>query len=75
MQGGAVPVPSSYIAKYNNYVDTIFGRINKVLKKNYDPVNVRLQTAPAQKKPTAAKNSSKYKKKQPTARPSSRNDE
>lgn len=74
MQGGAVPIPASYIAKYNNYVDTIFDRINKVLQKHYDPVNVRLETAPQKKKPTSAKHSTKYKRKQP-ARPSSRNDE
>lgn len=75
IQGKAVPVPSAYISKYNNYIDTIFERINNVLKKNYDPVNVRLQTAPSQKKkPGAAKHSSKYKKRHP-ARPSSRDDE
>jgi len=30
------------IYKYNRFVDGIFGRINKILKKSYDPVSVRL---------------------------------
>lgn len=39
-----VTLPPSYIVKYNRFVDNILGRINKILRKNYDPVNVRLQT-------------------------------
>jgi len=39
-----VTLPQSYVAKYNRFVDNILGRINKILRKNYDPVNVRLQT-------------------------------
>ncbi len=76
LQGAsAVSIPSSYITKYNKYVDSIFSRINKILKKNYDPVNVRLQTAPEQKKkPTASKTSTKQKKR-PSAKPSSRTDQ
>lgn len=41
-----VTLPPSYVAKYNRFVDNILGRINKILRKNYDPVNVRLQTPP-----------------------------
>ncbi|CAH1737711.1 unnamed protein product [Aphis gossypii] len=44
MASSPVTLPSSYVAKYNRFVDNILGRINKVLRKNYDPVNVRLQT-------------------------------
>nr|CAD7401298.1 unnamed protein product [Timema poppensis] len=35
-------VPPVYIAKYNRFVDNILTRINRILRKNYDPVNVRL---------------------------------
>lgn len=35
-------VPDVLIYKYNRFVDGIFGRINKILKKSYDPVSVRL---------------------------------
>lgn len=76
LQTNAVAVPSSYIIKYNKYVDSIFSKINKVLKKNYDPVNVRLQTVTDQKKkPTSVKTSSKYKKRPISGRPSSRTEE
>lgn len=44
MASNPVTLPSSYVTKYNRFVDNILGRINKVLRKNYDPVNVRLQT-------------------------------
>jgi hypothetical protein len=71
-EGGNVAVPASYISKYNKYIDSIFARINKVLKKNYDPVNVRLQTAPSTKKKTPTKAPTKNKKKPTSVRPSSR---
>lgn len=35
-------VPDVLIAKYNRFVDGIFERINSILQKNYDPVNVEL---------------------------------
>lgn len=35
-------MPQVYIAKYNKFVDTIIGRINKVLGKSFDPVRVKL---------------------------------
>lgn len=65
MVNNPVTLPPSYIAKYNRFVDNILGRINKILRKNYDPVNVRLQT-PTQttdnkKKGTAQKHKNKPK--------------
>lgn len=75
LPAGSVGVPTAYIAKYNKYIDSIFSRVNKVLKRNYDPVNVRLQTAPEnKKKPTGSKTSTKQKRKPVAARPSSRID-
>lgn len=44
MNNNPVTLPPSYVTKYNRFVDNILGRINKILRKNYDPVNVRLQT-------------------------------
>jgi methylglutaconyl-CoA hydratase len=58
-----VTLPPSYITKYNRFVDNILGRINKILRKNYDPVNVRLQT------PTPTDN----KKKGTTQKPKKKN--
>lgn len=66
MANNPVTVPPSYIAKYNRFVDNILGRINKILRKNYDPVNVRLQTPTEsntdnKKKGTAHKTKNKNK--------------
>lgn len=46
-----VPSPHFFSAvyKYNRYVDRIFDRISVILKKSYDPVNVRLSTSITQK--------------------------
>ncbi|KAG8222531.1 hypothetical protein J437_LFUL004567 [Ladona fulva] len=42
---GSGRVPASlYVAKYNRYVDSIIDRIRKVLRKSFDPVNVRLHS-------------------------------
>lgn len=41
-----------YISKYNRFVDKILDRVNKILKRSYDPVNVRLQNASDAKKTT-----------------------
>nr|XP_018915866.1 PREDICTED: acidic repeat-containing protein-like isoform X2 [Bemisia tabaci] len=41
---GGETVAPAYIAKYNRFIDTILMRVNKILKKSYDPVNVRLQS-------------------------------
>ncbi|XP_063240889.1 clumping factor A-like [Bacillus rossius redtenbacheri] len=54
-------VPPVYISKYNRFVDNVLGRINRVLKKNYDPVNVRLH--PPSDSKNNNKNSNKNKKK------------
>lgn len=35
-------VSAIYVAKYNKFVDNILGRINKILRTNYDPVTVKL---------------------------------
>ncbi|KAJ4432764.1 hypothetical protein ANN_21403, partial [Periplaneta americana] len=40
--GSGSVVPPVYITKYNRFVDNIMERINRILRKNYDPVNVRL---------------------------------
>ena len=38
----AAPMPDIFVGKYNKFVDGIFERINKILQKSYDPVNVQL---------------------------------
>lgn len=56
------PVPDILINKYNRFVDGIFGRINKILARSYDPVNVRLtatETTKTKSKKTAAAGSKK----------------
>lgn len=35
-------MPDVFVTKYNKFVDGIFTRINTILKKSYDPVNVQL---------------------------------
>ena len=50
---------AAYIAKYNRFVDTILERVNKILRRSYDPVNVRL--TPGEK--AAVKSADKEKKK------------
>lgn len=59
--GSLVPERSiMYLSKYNHFVDHILDRINKVLRKSYDPVNVKLQNASdAKKNKTAGKNKKK----------------
>lgn len=42
-------VPDVLIYKYNRFVDGIFGRINKILKRSYDPVSVRLSPSGSSK--------------------------
>lgn len=48
LSSDGTPMPDILIHKYNRFVDSIFGRINKILKRSYDPVTVRLST-PEQK--------------------------
>lgn len=37
-------MPAIYISKYNRFVDNILGRVNKILRKSYDPVRVKLNS-------------------------------
>lgn len=43
-------MPDILINKYNRFVDGIFGRINKILQRSYDPVYVRLVAADTKSK-------------------------
>lgn len=40
--GSNAQIPDVFVTKYNKFVDGIYERINSILKKNYDPVNVKL---------------------------------
>lgn len=55
-------VSAIYVAKYNRFVDNILGRINKILRSNYDPVTVKLSNANAKSKSGKQKSKSKTKK-------------
>lgn len=50
-------MPDMFVSKYNKFVDGIFARINTILKKSYDPVNVQLNMEGAE-----VKSSSGHKK-------------
>ena len=54
-------VSAIYVSKYNRFVDNILGRINKILRANYDPVTVKLTNPNSSSK--SNKNKSKKKKK------------
>lgn len=41
----SIPVPDAQVYKFNRYVDGIFDKINRILQRSYDPVNVRLSTS------------------------------
>lgn len=56
-------MPAIYISKYNRFVDNILGRVNKILRKSYDPVRVRLN--PNTKKTKNNKKNNKKKTKKP----------
>lgn len=63
-------VPPIYITKYNRFVDSILERINRILRKNYDPVNVHLHNNNNKKNSNSKHNSNKKNKKRrrhPTA--------
>lgn len=51
-----------YISKYNRFVDKILDRVNKILRRSYDPVNVRLQNASDAKKTKTTTKSQKRKR-------------
>lgn len=48
-------VPAIYIVKYNRFVDNIIEKMNDILRRSYDPVNVKLQPIDASKKTTKPK--------------------
>lgn len=50
-----------FVSKYNTFVDGIFTRINSILKKSYDPVNVQLSMDGAEVKSVATKKANKKK--------------
>lgn len=50
--GSTAQMPDVFIIKYNKFVDGIYERINSILKKNYDPVNVKLSMEAAEVKST-----------------------
>lgn len=54
-------VPAIYITKYNRFIDNILDKMNDILRKSYDPVNVKLQPIDATKKSNT--HSKKNKKK------------
>lgn len=54
----AASMPDVFVTKYNKFVDGIFERINGILKKSYDPVNVQLNVDGAEVK-TGNKKSNK----------------
>ncbi|KPI92999.1 hypothetical protein RR46_14220 [Papilio xuthus] len=59
-------VPAAYIVKYNRFVDNILEKMNDILRRSYDPVNVKLQPIDAKKKnskPKKDKTKTKSKKK------------
>lgn len=51
-----------FVSKYNKFVDGIFTRINTILKKSYDPVNVALSMEGAEVKTAAATKKANKKK-------------
>lgn len=59
--GSNTQIPDVFVTKYNKFVDGIYERINSILKKNYDPVNVKLsmETAAEVKSTTDTKKSQK----------------
>lgn len=57
-------MPAIYVSKYNRFVDNILGRVNKILRKSYDPVRVRLQ-ANSKSKSNKKKNGNKRRKNKP----------
>ena len=52
-------MPDMFVTKYNTFVDGIYDRINSILKKSYDPVNVKLSMEAAEVKTSSNKKSQK----------------
>ncbi|XP_045772059.1 acidic repeat-containing protein-like [Maniola jurtina] len=61
------PVPAAYIVKYNRFVDNILEKMNDILRRSYDPVNVKLQPIDASKKTTKPKKNQKKSNKRKTS--------
>lgn len=59
MDDASPAMPDMFVTKYNKFVDGIFERINGILKKSYDPVNVQLNMEGAEMKSTAGKKNKK----------------
>lgn len=57
-----IPVPDAQVYKFNRYVDGILDKINRILKRSYDPVNVRLSTSITLKQGTKKANVKKTKR-------------
>lgn len=57
--GNTSQMPDVFVTKYNKFVDGIYERINSILKKSYDPVNVKLSMETAELKTTPSKKSQK----------------
>lgn len=56
-------VPAIYVAKYNRFVDNILGKINNILRANYEPVTVKLTNPNSSSKTSKNKNKNKTKRK------------
>lgn len=54
-------VPAIYVAKYNRFVDNILGKINNILRTNYEPVTVKLTNSNSSSKTSKNKNKTKKK--------------
>lgn len=54
-------VPAIYVAKYNRFVDNILGKINNILRANYEPVTVKLTNSNSSSKSNKNKNKAKRK--------------
>jgi len=54
-------VPAIYVAKYNRFVDNILGKINNILRANYEPVTVKLTSSNSNTKTNKNKNKTKRK--------------
>lgn len=56
-------MPPVYISKYNRFVDSIIGRINRILGKSYDPVRVKIHSSTSKKNNKTKSKKSKNKSK------------
>lgn len=56
---GNAQMSDMFVSKYNTFVDGIYDRINSILKKSYDPVNVKLSMEAAEVKTSNKKSQKK----------------